>query len=211
MRSYKKKIPLFSPLKTATVAACTAIVSGLSILILGVTKFGIVFGAVSAVSFLMSLSALLGASGRYRYDNSCIELSYVPFIKKKLPYSRYNTIVISNASYNYDYCSYSMPMQYKVRNSARCTRITFPYITLLGPHYPLSKITPHMDNRNLYELDQNLYCLGICWFDSFEELLQHTCCDVYILEDVYITYKGKFDGIISQHKDCWTRFHIIRN
>lgn len=140
MKRYKRKIPIISPLIIAAAVLCTAVASGVSVL-LGDHTLGIVFGGASVASFVLFLSDLLATAGRYCYYDNDVELSCVPLIKKKLPYSRYNAVVISNASYNYSYGSYSIPMQYKTVGSAKCAKVTLPYITLLGAQYPLNKVT----------------------------------------------------------------------
>ena len=119
MKRYKRKIPIISPLIIAAAVLCTAVASGVSVL-LGDHTLGIVFGGASVALFVLFLSDLLATAGRYCYYDNDIELSCVPLIKKKLPYSRYNAVVISNASYNYSYGSYSIPMQYKTAGSAKC-------------------------------------------------------------------------------------------
>lgn len=55
--------------------------------------------------------------------------------------------------------------------------------------------------------NDNIYCLGICWFDSLAELLNYTQVPVYVLEDVYLRFKGKFDEAFMQNED--NRIFII--
>ena len=97
MKRYKRKIPIISPFIIAAAVLCTAVASGVSVL-LGDYSLGIAFGGVSVALFVLFLSDLLAAAGRYCYYDNDIELSCVPLIKKKLPYSQYNAVVISNAS-----------------------------------------------------------------------------------------------------------------
>ena len=59
--------------------------------------------------------------------------------------------------------------------------------------------------------DEEIYCLGICWFDSLKELLENTNCPVYVLEDVYLRFKGQFDVVFSVYKENRERFYIITN
>ena len=59
--------------------------------------------------------------------------------------------------------------------------------------------------------DEEIYCLGICWFDSLKELLEKTNCPVYVLEDVYLRFKGQFDVVFSVYKENRERFYIITN
>ena len=205
MKRYKRKIPIISPLIIAAAVLCTAVAAGVSVL-LGDYSLGIVFGGVSMALFVLFLSDLLAAAGRYCYYDNDIELSCVPFIKKKLPYSRYNAVVISNASYNYSYGSYSIPMQYKTEGSAK---VTLPYITLLGAQYPLNKVTSGMDNRELYVLHDDRYCLGICWFDSLRHLMKKRNDPVYVLEDVYLRFREQFDRVFLEADDIPDRVYII--
>lgn len=205
MKRYKRKIPIISPLIIAAAVLCTAVASGVSVL-LGDHTLGIVFGGASVASFVLFLSDLLANAGRYCYYDNVIELSCVPLIKKKLPYSRYNAVVISNASYNYSYGSYSIPMQYKTEGSAK---VTLPYITLLGAQYPLNKVTSGMDNRELYVLHDDRYCLGICWFDSLRHLMKKRNDPVYVLEDVYLRFKEQFDRVFLEADDIPNRVYII--
>ena len=205
MKRYKRKIPIISPLTIATAVLCTAVASGVSVL-LGDHTLGIVFGGVSMALCVLFLSDLLAAAGWYCYYDNDIELSCVPLIKKKLPYSRYNAVVISNAAYNYSYGSYSIPMQYKTEGSAK---VTLPYITLLGAQYPLNKVASGMDNRDLYVLHDDRYCLGICWFDSLRHLMKKRNDPVYVLEDVYLRFKEQFDRAFLEADDIPDRVYII--
>lgn len=205
MKRYKRKITIISPFIIAAAVLCTAVASGVSVL-LGDHTLGIVFGGASVASFVLFLSDLLAAAGRYCYYDNDIELSCVPLIKKKLPYSRYNAVVISNASYNYSYGSYSIPMQYKTEGSAK---VTLPYITLLGAQYPLNKVTSGMDNRELYVLHDDRYCLGICWFDSLRHLMKKRKYSVYVLEDVYLRFREQFDRVFLEADDIPDRVYII--
>ena len=205
MKRYKRKIPIISPFIIATAVLCTAVASGVSVL-LGDYSLGIAFGGVSVTLFVLFLSDLLAAAGRYCYYDNDIEMSYVPLIKKKLPYSRYNAVVISNASYNYSYGSYSIPMQYKTEGSAK---VTLPYITLLGAQYPLNKVASGMDNRELYVLHDDRYCLGICWFDSLRHLMKKRNDPVYVLEDVYLRFRAQFDRVFLEADDIPDRVYII--
>lgn len=208
MKRYKRKIPIISPLIIAAAVLSTAVASGVSVL-LGDHALGIVFGGVSVALFVLFLSDLLATAGRYCYYDNDVELSCVPLIKKKLPYSRYNAVVISNASYNYSYGSYSIPMQYKTAGSAKCAKVTLPYITLLGAQYPLNKVTSGMDNRELYVLHDDRYCLGICWFDSLRHLMKKRNYPVYVLEDVYLRFREQFDRVFLEADDISDRAYII--
>ena len=57
--------------------------------------------------------------------------------------------------------------------------------------------------------NDEIYCLGICWVDSLKELLKHTNCSVYVLEDVYLRFKGLFDDAFSVYKENLDRFYVV--
>ena len=67
-----------------------------------------------------------------------------------------------------------------------------------------------MNSRDLFMINNDeIYCLGICWVDSLKELLKHTNCSVYVLEDVYLRFKGQFDVAFSVDKENLNRFYVI--
>lgn len=212
MKHYRRKIPIFPPRKLTIVAACLAAAAGVIALIFGADNPHVFLcGAFSVAVFSIAIFSRLGADGQYCYCDNYIKVFYLLIFRRKRYYSQYKTIIISYAAYNDNFGTYSIPMQYKCKTRNGRSRITFPYMTLLGPEYPLDRITADVDNHNFRTLHDDCLCLGICWFDSLEELLTHTSYDVYILEDVYFTYRGKFDGIIYRSEALQKRFHIICN
>ncbi len=69
-----------------------------------------------------------------------------------------------------------------------------------------------MYSRDLFLLRcRDVYCLGICWFESLEELLKHRDVPVYILEDVYLRFRGNFDSIFAKYENGVDKFYIISN
>lgn len=57
-----------------------------------------------------------------------------------------------------------------------------------------------MSSRDLAVINtEDIYCLGICWPGSLDELMMHTDMPVYILEDVYLRFKGLFDATFAPY------------
>lgn len=214
MKRYKRRIPLVSPSKIAIAALFTAIAMMMSILYAGSdNQWSIILGAVASLLLVADLLVLIGAGGEYSYSDKSIVIYFLSFPLKKLNYESYCSIVVSNAAYNngYGYGVYgNIPMQYGVRQNHGHTKVTFPFITLHNAQCPVHKIKAGMSSRDLFMLNSDaLYCLGICWFDSFGELLERTDCPVYILEDVYLRFKEQFDEAFAVHSDTPGRMHII--
>lgn len=214
MKKYKRKTPLFSPLKTAIAALFAAIATAMIIVFAGTdNEWCIICGAITETLFIGDLFIIIGASSRYRYSNKCIKVYYQLFSYKKLDYSWFSAIVISNASYNNGYgygANGNIPMQYRVKGNNGHIKVTFPFITLHKPQYPVDKIKEGMNSRDLYMLDyENIFCLGICWFDSLTELLDNTDISLYILEDVYFRFKGMFDSVLIKYGNDINRFYIV--
>ena len=100
-------------------------------------------------------------------------------------------------------------MMYRDKQNTE-SKVTFPFITLHKPQYPADKIKKGMNSRDLFMINNDeIYCLGICWFDSLDELLKHTDCPVYVLEDVYLRFKERFDTAFLAYKESLERFCII--
>ncbi len=51
--------------------------------------------------------------------------------------------------------------------------------------------------------------IGLCWFDALGELLAYTDFNIYVLEDVYLRFKGKFDELFQNKNYDISRFIII--
>ena len=57
-----------------------------------------------------------------------------------------------------------------------------------------------LSSRDLEAINADkIYCLGICWPGSLDELMKHTEIPVYILEDVYFRFKGLFDTTFAAY------------
>lgn len=214
MNKYKRKSPLISPIKMTVAALCAVAVTIMNIIFSGTdNEWHILCGGIAAMLLIGDLFIVAGTAGRYGCSDICIYLMYPPFTYKKIYYSDYNAVVISNASYNNGYgygVNGNMPMQYKVKGENGYAKVTYPFITLHTPQYPLNQIRGRMNSRDLFLADsENIFCLGICWFDALSELLAHTDMPVYVLEDVYLRFKEKFDSIFAQHETNIDRFYII--
>lgn len=217
-RKFKRKIPLFSPVKIAIITL-SAMMATLAIAFFTGTdsEWHIVFGAVTVSIFICYLMITAAAGGRYRYSDKYIEIFYLSLLYKKLDYSSFSFAVISNASYNngYGYSPYgNFPMEYRVKGRNGTAKVTFPFITLHKHQYPFDRIQKSMSSRDLFMLNSDeVFCLGICWFDSFKELLNYSDCNVYVLEDVYLRFKGQFDTIFTytviRRTDCILSRNIV--
>lgn len=213
MKKYKRKVPLTSPLKIAIAVLYAAIATVAIIIFVGNNSaWYIICSGITASLFICDLFIIIETGGRYRYSDKYIEVIY-QLLYKRLDYSWFSAVVISNASYNNGYgygINRNIPMQYSVRGNNGRTKVTFPFITLHKPQYPVDKIKKGMSSRDLFMINNDdIYCLGICWFDSLKELLNHTNCTIYVLEDVYLRFKGQFDVAFSAHKENLDRFYVI--
>lgn len=206
MKKYKKTLPIISPVKVAIAALYAAIATVIVYLLCGIQNVWIIIcGGICATLITCDAFVVIPTGYRYSYGDDCIKLSYLSIVYRKLIYSNFKCILISNASYNNGYglgVYGNIPMQYTVKGNNGHTKVTLPFITLHKPSYLVDKIETKMNSRDLFMLgNDDVYCLGICWFDSLTELLNHTQLPVYVLEDVYLRFKGKFDEIFTQHED----------
>ena len=151
----------------------------------------------------LGLFAKLGVAGRYRYSKKSIEIFFGSFMCKKISFENIYGVVISNASYNCgrgDQLCYSIPMQYTVKSSDGKMQVPYPFISLLKQHYPIDQLKVGLSSRDLEAINADkIYCLGICWPESLDELMKHTEIPVYILEDVYFRFKGLFDTTFAAY------------
>lgn len=166
----------------------------------------VMLGAVSLILLEVLIFSFLGSWFKYSYSNLGVKLFYGFIGYKKIKYDDIYSIVISNASYNNGYgygVNVNRPMIYENNN----TRFVFPYITLHTKQYPINLIKTQMYSRDLFFIkDNEIICLGICWWESFSELLEHTNSNVYILKDVYLRFQSEFDSRIQNAKE---RCYII--
>ena len=214
MKKYKRKVPLVSPAKTAVFALCFVLISIVLAVVIGAdNEYFAVCIVIASLAIILDLFVIIGAGGRYSFSDKYVNVFFGPFVCKKLDYRQFSAIVISNASYNNGYgyrVSADIPMKYRIKTDNKTAKTVLPYITFHKSGYPISKIAKGMSSRDLFMLnDEQIYCLGICWFDSFREVLSYTNCDVYILGDVYFRFKEQFDNAFSEHSQKSNRFHIV--
>ena len=204
MKKYRRKVLLFSLKKLFIIAFLLV-----GIVILGFISSGefnavcIIFSGIAVTLLFLGLFAKLGVAGRYRYNETSIEIFFGSFIWKKISFENISGVVISNASYNCgrgDQLCYSIPMQYTVKSSDGKMQVPYPFISLLKQHYPIDQLKVGLSSRDLEAINADkIYCLGICWPGSFDELMKHTEMPVYILEDVYFRFKGLFDTTFAAY------------
>lgn len=214
MKKYNRKIALISPLKISVATLCAAIATVVIVVLSGTENIWyIICGGITVSLLFCDLFIISGAGSRYRYSDKYIEIFYQLLPYKKLDYSSFSAVVISNASYNNGFgygINGNISMQYRIKDKNGYTKVTYPFITLHKTQYPVDKIKEGMNSRDLFMINNDeIYCLGICWVDSIKELLKYTTCSVYILEDVYLRFKGQFDAAFSLYKENFDRFYII--
>lgn len=216
MKKYKRKTALIAPAKVAIATLSASIVMILIGALFGIhNEYFIICNGIVASLLISYLFIILSVGQEYSYFENYIQMSYLSIKYQKIVYNKFDSIIVSNASYNtgFGYELYgNVPMQYKRKDKSGITKVTYPYITLHKSQYPVYEIVSGMSSRDLFKINnQDIYCLGICWFDSFNELLQNSDSTVYILEDVYLRFKSQFDIIFIQHKQQIDRFYIITN
>ena len=214
MKKYKRRLPYVALKKVAAVAWCALIIILLIVLIFTGTNYDVLSALVAVIlaAFLNYLVMVLADSGQYGYTDKYINVIYLWFLYRKICYSRFDFVVISNAAYNNGMgpTPLPVPIQYTVKGENGNIKVTFPFISLHKSHYPINKVKAGWFSYDLYGFSagDDIYCLGICWFDSLRELLKHTDYPIYVLEDVYLRYKGMFEEIFSAYKET-ERFYII--
>ena len=212
--NYKKRVPPISLWKI-TVAALYGALSAIIISIFSGTDniWIIICAVISASLFITDLFIIIATCGRYRFSDECIEITYLSFCFKRLYYSSFDIAVISNASYNNGYgygINGEIPMQYRIKENGIYRNVVYPYISMHKSRYPFAKIESAMSSRDLFRIDnEDMYCLGVCWFDSFKELLSYSDYPIYFLEDAYLRFKDRFDNILNEHEEDLERIYII--
>ena len=210
MKKYKRYVPIALHRKLYIVILLLVMCALIIWLLWGLDNppFIICVGILSV--FLVGLiSSFLGTLSKFFYTDSRIIFSYGFICYKNIKYDKFDSIVISNASYNNSYggsyANLPMPMYYRTKGKDGVIKTVFPFITLHTKQYPVGKIKNGMCSRELYILEhEKIYCLGICWFESLTELLNRTNVPLYILEDVYLRFKGSFDTCIRNfEKRCF--------
>lgn len=216
MKKYKRKTSFLGYYLYIIIFICFSIIT-LAVYLSKGTNYPlfIISLVLTIVSFIGVFSEILANGFKFQLKNNCIEILYFFIPYKKIDYIKYNAIVISNASYNNQigygiFDTQNIPMQYIIKNGNKSKKITFPFITMLEPTFPIHKLKDKMNSRDLpLSISQDCYSLGICWFEALSELLEHTDYKVYILEDVYMRFKGILDNTFSKYDT--SRFFIVSN
>ncbi len=213
MKQYKRKKAFISTVILATVAVIAIIVCIILFYSIGYNKLFVISCEIAIVISVLLIFVALGTVGSYRYNNSTIDIMCSFFCYRKLSYTDYKYITISNASYNNVYStvpSLNIPMQCKIKVGNKKLKRILPYISLHKSDYPIKAIKSCMDSRELFFLSPDeIYCLGICLFDSLKELLQHTNCQIYILEDVYLRFKDDLDSTIMGTPESMSNVFVV--
>lgn len=114
MKKYRRKVLLFSLKKLFIIAFLLVGIVILSFISSGeFNAVCIIFSGIAVTLLFLGLFAKLGVAGRYRYNETSIEIFFGSFIWKKISFENISGVVISNASYNCgrgDQLCYSIPM-----------------------------------------------------------------------------------------------------
>lgn len=209
MKMYKRRVPMFSIFKTSIAAIFTGALYALVRWLTGASSVWTIITGALFVVLLITYTFLIVATGhKYTYAQT-INLFYFGLKYKTVKYEDYSSIVICNASYNngFGYGSGDILMKHKGEDS----RVNiYPFLTLNKTDYPIGKIKSGMSSRNLFMLDfENVFCLGIAWFDSLTELLSHTSVPVYLLSDVYNRFQNEFDEVFTLSDFDFGRLYVV--
>lgn len=215
MKKYKVRNPLIHSNKIIIITLYLFTIIGV------VGLFTIPFCEWYSVCVLIALalsfaSAIidLGASFKYAYLKKSICFYFCGIKFREIQYKTINGIIISDAIYNsgkYDTNYADLPMCYKVVNGVgKREKIQYAYITVSKKATIDFSLITNKNSRSIHLTDtENFMNVGICWNDSFRDLLEKIDSDVYILENVYLRFKDEFDGIISLYDDNQRHFYIV--
>lgn len=208
---YRRKVLYYSKRICPITALCFTVLSLLAAVICkGENSLSIIFGAWAFCFAYCHFLEIIVVSLSYTYTNEYIVLSCLSIKYRKIRYSKFKRIVISNAVFNNFSCGVfvDIPMQYKV---GKKQKITYPFITLHKENDTADKLKSGLSSRDLLYIGDrsDLFFLGICWFDSLKEILHYTDLPVYVLEDVYLRFKGMFDMIFKDPLNDKKLFYIV--
>lgn len=208
---YKRKVLYYSK-KFCPIAALCFIISSIlaAVIYKGENVVSIIFGAVAFIFAFSHFLEIIVSKLCYAYENEYIVLSCFSVKYRKIKYSKFKSIVISNAAFN-NYLNgefFDTPMQYKV---GKKDKITYPFITMHEENATVGKLRCGLSSRELLYIynPSDIFFLGICWFDSLKEMLRYTDLPVYVLEDVYLRFKGMFDMIFKDPSNSTKCFYIV--
>lgn len=175
-------------------------------------------GSFSALFFIWGILQYMVVLPKYSYEEDFIKLAYLNFTYKKVKYMDYQKIVISNASLHVNGTDGTSmpegcPVGFKIKTAeGKKVYIRYPYISLHKEHRYFKDIKAGMSIYQIHAwVEKSAFYLGICWFDSFAELLRHTDMEVYILEDVYLRFQRAFDSILIPFSNIKNRFYIVKD
>ena len=195
MKRYKRRKAFIKPKVLYIVLICSILL----ILISAVSNFEaeliIILCSILSVTLLITFMNFLGTCQHFSCGKDGVTLSSFRMRYKTFRYNAYSIIMISNASYlnGYENPLYSnIPMLDDSDENGRQKK-PLPYISLCGPSYPVNRVKPGMLGSDLRLIGNEIAFVGICWFDALNELLINTNLPVYLLEDVYLGHKHKFD------------------
>ena len=211
MKKFMCRVPLFSLQKITMLTGIFAIVT---MALYGVKNdlFFICCGFTISL-FIVLIFNFFAVCSRYVYRKDYMKFFYLLIPYKKIYYDNYCSIVISNASYNNGYAhgpNGNILLQHKVKIGNSVKKVVYPYLSLHTKDFPFDKLKSGLTSRELLFLNSDeMCCIGVCWFDSLEELLHRTDMSIYILEDVYLRFQGEFDAIFER-TNTRGRFFCVR-
>lgn len=213
MKKYKRTLPLVSYKKGLITALLMSVVSFILCFLFGINNYTMICFSLTIALWTIVIVVFFPSGYKYSLSESYIKLYYFSVFYRRVFYSKYGFAIISNASYNNSYGSGpygNISIKYDSVGTSNTTSTIYPYTTLHESGYPINKTKSGMSSRDLYMIDsENTLCLGICWFDSLAELVDYSMLSVYILEDIYLRYRGMFDSLFAQNKSDTGRFFII--
>lgn len=200
-KKFKRMLPLVSPGKIGLAGVCLALAAGAAYLIWVRESPGVVIlGGFGAAVLFCGLMAALPGGYTYAYDRDGIRMFFLGVEYRRVRYGDYAAVLVSNAAYNNGpgHGAYAnLRMEY-VSKGDRKAKTVFPYLTLHRTDYPIWKVRAGLYSREVGSLAPEGTCfLGIGWFASLAELMERTEMPVYILEDVYLRFRGAFDAVIA--------------
>ena len=205
MKKYKRYVPIVSHFKLYIAILLSVMCALIIWLLCGLDNpLFIMCVGILSVFIVALMGSFLGTLSKYFYADSKIKLYYGLVCYKRIDYDAIGSIVISNASYNnrYGVPYNNLPMNYRTKGKDSVIKTVFPFITLHTEQSPIDKIRKGMYSRELFFLDdEDILCLGICYFDSLTGLLNHTDVPLYVLEDVYLRFREAFDTCVKKSEN----------
>lgn len=211
MKRYKRRKAFIKPKVLYIILICSILL----ILISAISHFEgeliIILCGILWITLLITFMNVLGTCQHFSCGKDSVTLSIFRRRYKTFRYNACSLIMISNASYLNGYGNpmyRNIPMLDDSDGNGRQKK-TLPYISLCGPSYPVSRVKPGMHGSDLRLLSDEITFVGICWFDALNELLVNTNLPVYLLEDVYLGHKHKFDKTFVECGVDLNRLFII--